>query len=503
MAQGLGNLGNIYADQGDTAQAQQHYQRSKAILQKLGNRQNLAIMHNSIGSIYQERGQHRRALRQYRRGLKMAREMHYLLLAIHIEAKAAASLHALGRREAAIKKLRKTIRLADSLQIKAQAAGARSQLASIYLEQNQLARADRLSASALQTSRETGDVDNTKQASEVRYRVLREQGYYRKALSSYRLYVRMRDSLESLENRRAAIRLKYKYRYEKQALQDSLEFAKKQEVKDLQIARQKAVVERQRLTIALVGGGLVLLGLLAGILMRANRREKAAKAIIHQEKNRAEEARRRSDELLRHILPADVAEELKTKGFARPHLHPDVTILYCDFVGFTRISEQLGPERLVDELNRCFQAFDQITEDFGLEKIKTIGDAYLAVCGLPQPREYHAYHAVRAALAMAAWINDPQNNLLFQVRIGLHSGPVVAGIVGVKKYAYDIWGDTVNTAARMEQHGAPGKVNISQTTFELLPADALPCTFRGKIEAKNKGKVGMYFVHDVKLEVPS
>jgi class 3 adenylate cyclase len=169
-------------------------------------------------------------------------------------------------------------------------------------------------------------------------------------------------------------------------------------------------------------------------------------------------------------------------------------VLFTDFVGFTSISEKLTPKELVAEIHYCFTAFDTITERHGLEKIKTIGDAYLAVCGLPNADEQHAKKTVQAAIEIREFINKRfKDGGKFTIRIGINSGSVVAGIVGVKKFAYDIWGDTVNTATRMEQHSINGKINISEATYQLVKND-FTCTHRGKIEAKNKGKVDMYFV---------
>ncbi|MFN4084224.1 MAG: adenylate/guanylate cyclase domain-containing protein, partial [Bacteroidia bacterium] len=150
-----------------------------------------------------------------------------------------------------------------------------------------------------------------------------------------------------------------------------------------------------------------------------------------------------------------------------------------------------SPTELVAEIHKNFTAIDNIIEKHGLEKIKTIGDAYLAVCGLPNENSEHAHKVVRAAQEILNFMQN--NNSKFQIRIGIHSGPVVAGIVGVKKFAYDIWGDTVNVAARMESTSEPGKINISKATYELIK-DEFVCEYRGKINAKNKGDIDMYFV---------
>ncbi len=193
-----------------------------------------------------------------------------------------------------------------------------------------------------------------------------------------------------------------------------------------------------------------------------------------------------------------MAHELKENGAAEAKHFDNVTVLFTDFVNFTKISERLTPKELVHELNECFCAFDMIMAKHNVEKIKTIGDAYHAVCGLPVASIWHADSMLLAAIDIRQFIHERRNRLgdrTFEVRIGVHTGSVVAGIVGVKKFAYDIWGDTVNTAARMEQNSEPGKINISQTTYELVK-DRFACTYRGMIDAKNKGELDMYFVED-------
>lgn len=207
--------------------------------------------------------------------------------------------------------------------------------------------------------------------------------------------------------------------------------------------------------------------------------------------------KQKSDDLLLNILPEEVAEELKEKGATTAKHFDNVTVLFTDFVNFTNAAEHMSAQGLIDELHNCFKGFDEITDKYGIEKIKTIGDAYLAVAGLPTPDTNHAENVVRAAIEIKAFMAERLtklgNNNTFQVRIGVHSGSAVAGIVGVKKFAYDIWGDTVNTAARMEQNGEAGKINISHTTFELVN-DKFKCTYRGELDAKGKGMMKMYFV---------
>jgi class 3 adenylate cyclase len=201
--------------------------------------------------------------------------------------------------------------------------------------------------------------------------------------------------------------------------------------------------------------------------------------------------KKKSDSLLLNILPEDVAKELKLKGYSTARQFSEVSVIFTDFVGFTSISEELTPTELVQEIHTHFTTFDHIMEKYGLEKIKTIGDAYLAVCGLPVEKSDHALRTIQAAKEILNYLEE--QNSRFKIRIGIHSGAVVAGIVGVKKYAYDIWGDTVNTAARMEQNSIESRINISGTTATLI-SDTIALEYRGKLPVKNKGEIDMYFV---------
>ena len=224
---------------------------------------------------------------------------------------------------------------------------------------------------------------------------------------------------------------------------------------------------------------------------------------VHERTADLRREKERSDELLLNILPEEVAEELKAKGEAEAQLIDQVTVLFTDFKGFTAMSEQVSPKQLVHDLHECFSAFDNICERHGIEKIKTIGDAYMAAGGLPVPNATHATDCIQAALEMRDFIAEGKARKVaaclpfFEIRIGVHTGPVVAGIVGVKKFQYDIWGDTVNTASRMESSGSPGEVNVSESTYTLVQQQAgslFTFTSRGKVQAKGKGAMEMYFV---------
>ena len=222
-------------------------------------------------------------------------------------------------------------------------------------------------------------------------------------------------------------------------------------------------------------------------------------AVFFTQRNKISKGKKRSDELLLNILPEETAEELKATGTAKAKSFDLVSVLFTDFKNFTLASEKLTPEELVAEINHCYSEFDRIITKHGIEKIKTIGDSYMCAGGLPGTNNTHPFDVVTAGLEMVNFIERNKQERIekgqpyFELRLGIHTGPVVAGIVGIKKFAYDIWGDTVNTASRMESSGEIGKVNISGTTYELVK-DKFTCIHRGKIEAKNKGQIDMYFV---------
>ena len=272
-----------------------------------------------------------------------------------------------------------------------------------------------------------------------------------------------------------------------------------------QLRQEKEELQNRYQLIFLLSSLFVFL-LIVVILWLNNKKQKKTNLELSFQKKQIEmrtaqlvEEKKKSDELLLNILPAETAEELKQKGFAEARQIDEVTVLFTDFKGFTQLSERLTPKELVGEINECFSAFDHIMGKYGVEKIKTIGDSYMAAGGLPTINTTHAFDVVNAALAIQQFMHahkaqkESEGKLYFEIRIGVHSGPLVAGIVGVKKFAYDIWGDTVNTASRMESSSEIGQVNISESTYEIVK-DQFVCTHRGKIQAKGKGELDMYFV---------
>lgn len=233
---------------------------------------------------------------------------------------------------------------------------------------------------------------------------------------------------------------------------------------------------------------------------------KQSTLIFNTEKEAILKEKEKSDYLLLNILPKQIAQELKEKGETVPKKFDSVSVLFTDFKGFTQISERLSPEDLIEELDVCFRYFDTVMDKYGLEKIKTIGDAYMCAGGLPRKNPTHAVDCVLAALDIQNYMNHQktlktvEGKPYWELRAGIHTGNVIAGVVGKKKFAYDIWGDTVNTASRMESSGEPGRVNISIQTYEDVK-DFFVCQYRGQLVAKNKGRIKMYFVHSIVPEL--
>ncbi len=241
---------------------------------------------------------------------------------------------------------------------------------------------------------------------------------------------------------------------------------------------------------------------LLAIRIRLRQLERRNRFLQHQVDQRTRELqseKEESERLLLNILPADTARELKKQGFARSRLHREASVLFCDLKGFTRLTEELEPKDLVGLLDQVFRCFDRACDRFGVEKIKTIGDAYMCATGLPAPAKDHALRLTRFALHIQQEMHEINTSRLAQslpvveLRVGIHSGQLIAGVVGEKKFAYDIWGDTVNIAARMESSGQANKINVSRSTYELIQNEFV-CSFRGKVSAKNKGELEMYFV---------
>lgn len=320
-----------------------------------------------------------------------------------------------------------------------------------------------------------------------------DRGNYQLAYNSLEQALELKDTLLNAEKYRAVAEMEQKFETE----------IKTNKITALELENAKTELEKnayQRNQNSLLIGILVLL--ISAVLfasrfftIRKNRN------VLAQKNKEIEIERQRSEDLLLNILPSEIAEELKINGKAKAQNYDLVSILFTDFKQFTKISQTLSAQDLVEEMNVCFKAFDLICEKYSIEKIKTIGDAYMAAGGLTGKGKDSVKKTVLAGIEMQSFIKTriAENKTLakpaFEMRVGIHSGPVVAGIVGIKKFQYDLWGDTVNTASRIESHGEPFKVNISKTTHDLIVQNPeFEFADRGKIEAKGKGEIDMFFV---------
>ncbi len=432
--------GVIYVNEGDFDKALDYFQRSLAIKEKLGSKGEVATLLGNIGVVYANKGDFPHALEYFQRNLEAWRK--------------------LGNwREVSL---------------------AHLNLSALNLELRNYQQAIQCGETGLQIAKEVGELSYEQNFYQQLYGIYKQMGNSKKALEYYEQAAMLKDSLFNEENTRKMARMEMQYSFDKKEAAAKAE----QEKKDAVVAQQ---ITQQKLVRNVLMGGLAVVFFFAGVFFR--------------QRNKIGKEKLRSEKLLLNILPAEVAEELKQKGEAEARSHDIVSILFTDFKGFTEQSEKMSAVTLVKEINHFFKEFDAICEKFDIEKIKTIGDSYMAAGGLPVPEENSVKNTVLAALAMQQFVEkhyqekEACGERTFQMRVGIHTGPIVAGIVGVKKFQYDVWGDTVNTASRMESSGEVNCVNISRATYDLLKNDT-DFTFesRGKINVKGKGDIEMYFV---------
>ena len=332
-------------------------------------------------------------------------------------------------------------------------------MSDIYANQGDLSTAFNYAHKSLEIAQKYGLKKHVSDANLSLSELYDRTGDKEESLKYYKNYIIYRDSVKNIEAVEQMADLRTNY-----------EVSQKQLEVDLLNVQKR----NQQIMVIATAIALFLIGLIALMLFRRNKLIRETNKIIEKEKNR-------SDNLLLNILPEETADELKEKGKVEAEKFESVTVLFTDFEGFTHYSENLPPEKLVESVGFYFSKFDEIIERYELEKIKTIGDSYMCAGGLPVSTNDHAIKMTQAALEIIKFVKevklDMENDLThFDVRIGINSGPVVAGVVGIKKFAYDIWGDTVNVASRMEAASQPGKINISENTYQLIKNDLIACT---------------------------
>jgi adenylate cyclase len=484
-------LGTVYADLGESERARYYLRRSLRLFRRLGDQNGQASAALDLAKEY-ERTQPDTAAQLLRHALTLARRVGDDTQTASIQLVRGELALAAGSPDSAEAWMREALRIQRAQNNAGNLAPTLAGLGAVAAARRQWPLALTLTQQALQQAQTTGTPMQSarieRQISQL-YEATNAPG---PALLHYQRHIVLRDSVRADQTQRRILR----QRLTADAAQREA-ILRAEQVQNRLVAA--AEIRRQRLLRnASVAGALALL-LVAALLAQRFRASQRARRIISLARETAEYERDRADALLLNILPADTAAELKATGRAQARHHAQATVLFSDVVGFTQLAERLAPEELVSALDTYFSVFDALCEEFQLEKIKTVGDAYLLAGGL-HGRPAHAPTAVvrcglavQAAAARLAEERAAAGLVVFQPRIGIHTGPVVAGVVGSKKFAYDIWGDTVNTAARMEQSSTAERVNISEATYQFVHA-AFRCTPRGRVAAKNKGEIAMYFV---------
>jgi adenylate cyclase len=528
IANMLNNLGAVNFNEGDDEKAIDYYLGSLKVSEEIGDKLRVVTALVNIGAVYfNKEGTHDRALEYYLKALPLSEEIGnldaigtsavntgeiyltrgddqsalvYFEKALNAYKKSENgnvpyALYNIGRVYTKRKEYSRAVSyqlqaydLAVELKRKKEMAQALQGLADAYRQMGDVNAAISAFHRSEMIARDIRANYELKYAFQELAQLYDKTSDYRNAFKYQTLYTEIKDTLYNAEMDKRI-----------QAVTLNFDLAKKQGEVDL-LTKDKALqeleIKRQKLIRNAISVTVVLLLLLATGLYRNYRYVQKTKKIIENEKDR-------SDKLLLNILPYETAEELKQKGSASPKEYEMVSVLFTDFKGFTSIAENMTPEQLVEELDHCFLEFDLIIDKYNIEKIKTIGDSYMCAGGIPLPNSTNPVDVVLAALEIQAYMDRlklerlAKGKEVWELRLGIHTGKVVAGVIGKNKFAYDIWGDTVNVASRMESSGAPGKVNISGTTYELVK-DLFNCTYRGKIQAKNKGEIDMYFVDSIK-----
>jgi len=472
MAYSYNNIGLIYWRQGNYTEALKNYFACLKIMEEIGGKKGMAASYNNIGLIYDEQSiaanspmreqLQAEALKNYFASLKIREEM-------GDKQGIAASYNNIGSvydvqgiYGKALENYFASLKIKEEIGDKQGITACYINIGTLFISQKKFSEAKEYLVKALALSKEIGHKEWIKESYRDLSDLYSKQGNWKEAYQYHKLFSEMKDTILNEESSEQIAEMQTKYETEKKEQQITL-LNKDKELQDAQLNRQKIIIWS-------VAGGLLVVLILSVFIFRE---------------------RRKSEKLLLNILPAETARELKRNGKATARHYESVTVMFTDFKGFTSIAEKLSAEELVSELDFLFKKFDEIISKYNIEKIKTIGDAYMCASGLPTPNNNHGENIVKASLEIQQWMTNQNNK--WQVRIGIHSGPVTAGVVGDKKFAYDIWGDTVNIASRMESSGEAGKINISGATHELIK-DKFKCEFRGKIPAKNKGDIEMYFL---------
>ena len=470
-------IADIYSSMGNSKNAELYYTHSIELLRKTDNTVGLASALLNAGDQYLKNKNYAGALQYFNESATLFKKVDYASGTAYSLGNIGMIYAEQGKDALAKKYIGNAIELLEELEDYYAISDYLTYMSDIYSNQNDYKTALSYANRSLDIALKYGLKEQISESNLHLSDLYQKNGNTDASLQHYKNHIIYRDSVTNLESVQQIADLRTDF-----------EVSQKQTEIDLLDQRRK----NQRIVTYAIGIALFFIALLAFLWYRRYFFIRKTKQIIENERDR-------SDQLLLNILPEDTAAELKLNGKVQAKKHESVTVLFSDFQGFTSYSENLSPEELVETVDFYFSKFDNIMEAHGLEKIKTIGDAYMCAGGLHGDEKEAAYRMILAAKEIIDFVettkkNEVAHTLTFDIRIGINSGPVVAGVVGSKKFAYDIWGDTVNVASRMESMSLPGKINISEGTYELIK-DRWTCEFRGEIQVKNRGHLAMYFVN--------
>ncbi|SHG62904.1 Adenylate cyclase, class 3 [Flavobacterium micromati] len=473
------SIADVYSDIGNPINARIYYEKAITILRRTADTISLATALLNAGEEYANSRNFKNALAYYRESGVLFEKVNYEIGTAYNIGNIGMLYAETGEDEKAMIYINNAINILEKNKDYYAISDYLTYMSDIYTNRNNTKKALKYASQSLKLAIKHGLKKQISISNEKLAELYQKSGNYEKALQFYKKHIIYKDSLKSIEivQKIADTRTNY-------------EISQKQI--EVNLLNQQKTNQKIIIISSLIFLFLTLL-LVIGLYRRYVFINKTNK-IIEKEKNL-------SNSLLLNILPAETAVELKENGKVLAKKYELVTVLFTDFEGFTNYSENLSPEQLVESIDYYFSKFDEIIEKYDLEKIKTIGDSYMCAGGIPFKTEDHAYQIILAAVEIIDFVEKSKSRLLdnqinFKIRIGVNSGSIVAGIVGTKKFAYDIWGDTVNIASRMESNSETGKINISENTYQLVK-NQFSCTYRGEIEVKNKGMMKMYFVENL------
>lgn len=483
IATALQNIGAIYySHKGSLDKALDYLLRALPMSESIKNNDAIGTINVNLGEIYLAKGDDKAALNYFKKSLKVFRGTENVPYSLNDIGKV---YQFRNEYDSAIQFHQEALVISKSLNAKVDMAQSLLGLANCYYK-----KGDRDEAIGYYKRVESiaRGISNTNHELKDAYAGLANayaaSSDFKNAFYYQTLFTGIKDSLYSLDIEKKMSGLQFNFDIQKK--QGQIDLLKKDK------ALQDADLNKQKFVKKALLVGLLLLSFIVLIVYKNYRSKLKVNKILDSQNTQIQH-------LLLNILPAEVAQELQKNGNATPRFYEKASVLFTDIKSFSKLAEDLSPQQVVTELNDYFIAFDDIIGKYNLEKIKTIGDSYMCAGGIPTPDEFHIINIIKAGLEIQEYIlvknikRIEMNLPPWDMRIGINTGPLVAGVVGKKKYAYDIWGSTVNIASRMESNGEAGRVNISAATYEHVK-DKYACAYRGKIFAKNIGEIDMYFV---------